>query len=356
MTVYRLELGVQHYAWGDIHFIPELLGIENLEGKPYAELWLGTHQDLPSHVEVEGERWLLSEVLDDELPYLLKILSAKKPLSIQAHPTEQQAREGFARENAEEVPIDAPHRNYKDEHHKPELLCALTDFYALRGFRSDPPPFPGSSLKELYERLMTLPQHEVDAVLAPKIEELQGGEYRKEDREYWVLRCHEEFSDEGHYDRGLFSVYLLNLIRLRPGDAIYLGAGTLHAYLEGSGVEIMANSNNVLRGGLTKKHIDIAELLKTVVFEGEEPGVLHPVPTSDSEWKYETTAHEFELRRIEGPHENDAEHGPEILLVVDGEAIIGPYHIRRGEAVCISGGEAYAVDGSATIYKATVPR
>jgi mannose-6-phosphate isomerase class I len=356
MTVYRLEPGVQHYAWGDTHFIPDLLGIENVEGKPYAELWLGTHPDLPSHVEVEGERWLLSEVLDDELPYLFKILSAQKPLSIQAHPNEQQARDGFARESAASVPLDAPHRNYKDERHKPELLCALTDFYALRGFRPDPPPFPGSSLKELYARLMTLPQDEVDAILAPKIEELQGDEYGKEDREYWVLRCHEEFSDEGHYDRGLFSVYLLNLIRLRPGDAIYLGAGTLHAYLEGSGVEIMANSNNVLRGGLTKKYIDIAELLKTVVFVGEEPDVLHAVAASESETKYETCAREFELRRIESPHENSADHGPEILLVVDGEAIIGPYHVRRGQAVCISSGEAYVVDGSATIYKATVPR
>ena len=108
MTIYRLEPGVQHYAWGDTHFIPELLGIDNVEGKPYAELWLGTHQDLPSHVEVEGERWLLSEVLDDELPYLFKILSAQKPLSIQAHPSEQQAREGFARENAEGCPSTHP--------------------------------------------------------------------------------------------------------------------------------------------------------------------------------------------------------------------------------------------------------
>ena len=135
-----------------------------------------------------------------------------------------------------------------------------------------------------------------------------------------------------------------------------MGAGTLYAYLEGSGVEIMASSNNVLRGGLTKKHIDIAELLKAVDFVGEEPGVVRAVRTSDSEQRYETPAREFELRRIESPHENDADHGPEILLVVDGEAMIGPYHVRRGEAVCISGGEAYAVDGSATIYKATVPR
>ncbi len=357
MTLFRLEPGVQHYAWGDAHFIPDLLGLENLERRPYAELWLGTHRDLPSHVRVDDERRLLSDVLGVELPYLLKVLTAQKPLSIQAHPSEQQARDGFARENADGVPVDAPHRVYRDPHHKPELLCALTDFYALRGFRRDPPSFgSAASLKESYEKLMTLPQDEVDALLEPMVRELDANGYGKEDLEYWVLRCHEEFSDEGHFDRGLFSVYLLNLVHLKPGDAIYLDAGTLHAYLEGAGVEIMASSNNVLRGGLTQKHVDIPELLKTVVFEGETPRVVTAVKKSSSEWVYETPAREFELRRIESPHENDGDHGPEILIVTEGEAIIGLHHIRRGEAVCIPPGEAYVIDGSATLYKATVPR
>lgn len=356
MTIYRLEPAVQHYAWGDTDFIPDLLGVENRQRSPYAELWLGTHRDLPCHVETAGERRLLSDVLDEELPYLMKVLSARKPLSIQAHPSEEQARAGFARENAGGVPLDSPERNYKDPHHKPELLCALTDFYALVGFRPDAPPFEGSSLKDIYQRLMTLPQEEVDALLAPRIDELRGGGYGKEDREYWVLRCHDEFSRRGHFDRGLFSVYLLNLIRLRPGEAIYLGAGTLHAYLEGSGVEIMASSNNVLRGGLTDKRVDVAELLKTVVFEPDEPRVVRPVRVSGSEWRYPTPAREFELRRIESPHENDDDHGPETLLVAGGEAIIGPHHVRRGQAVCVSSGTAYAVEGAATIYKGTVPR
>lgn len=356
MTLYRLEPGVQHYAWGDAHFIPNLLGLENLEQRPYAELWLGTHRDLPSHVELDGERRLLSDVLDVELPYLLKILSAGQPLSVQAHPSEQQARAGFARENSEGIPIDAPHRVYRDPHHKPELLCALTDFYALRGFRLDPPSFgTDSSLEESYETLMTLPQDDVDRLLGPRVAKLDGESYGEEDREYWLLRCHEAFSEDGHYDRGLFSVYLLNLIHLRPGEAIYLDAGVLHAYLEGAGVEIMANSNNVLRGGLTRKHIDIPELLKTVVFEGEAPQIIRGIAKGRSEWVYETPAREFELRRIESPHENGGDHGPEILIVIDGEATIGPHHIRRGESVCIPPGEAYAIDGSATLYKATVP-
>jgi mannose-6-phosphate isomerase class I len=353
MILYRLEPGVQHYAWGDTRFIPDLLGLENLEQRPYAELWLGTHRDLPSHVEIDGERRLLSDVLGVELPYLLKILTAQKPLSIQAHPSEERARQGFALENAAGVPIDAPHRVYRDPHHKPELLCALTDFYALRGFRLDPPSFASApTLKESYETLMTLPQDEVDALLEPMVSELDTEAFGKQDREYWVLRCHHEFSEAGHYDRGLFSVYLLNLIHLRPGEAIYLDAGVLHAYLEGAGVEIMANSNNVLRGGLTKKHVDIPELLKTVVFAGEAPQVLRAAARSESEWVYPTPAREFELCRIESPHDNGPDHGPEILIVTEGEATIGPHHIRRGESICIPEGQSYAIDGSATLYKA----
>lgn len=358
MTVYRLEPGVQHYAWGDTAFIPHLLGIENVEHRPYAELWMGTHPDLPSRVEKDGTQVLLEEVSGGKLPYLMKILSARKPLSIQVHPSEAEAREGFARENAQGIPIDAPHRNYRDEHEKPELLCALTDVYALCGFRPDPFSADPSSVRKHYERCMTMPEEEVDRALESRILEIRELEsrYGKGDREYWMLRCHEAFSHHGHYDRGLFSVDLLNLVHLDPGEAIYLGAGTLHAYLEGSGVEIMAASNNVLRGGLTEKHVDIPELLKVVRFETAEPSIIRGTALGDNEWAYETPAREFELRRIAGPHSSDANHGPEILFVTEGEGVIAPYHVRRGQAVFITDGEPYVVSGSASIFKATVPR
>lgn len=356
MTIYRLEPKVQHYDWGGTEFIPDLLGVDNAEGRPYAELWLGAHRDLPSDVVLDGDKRPLGEMVKGALPYLLKVLSAAKPLSIQTHPSEERAREGFERENEAGIPIDARHRNYRDPHHKPELLCALTQFYALRGFRPDPTPFGTAPLKELYEKMMTLPQDEVDSELGPIVESLGDETYEKEDREYWVLRCHEAYSEKGHYDRGLFSIYLLNLIRLEPGEAIYLDAGTLHAYLEGSGVEIMASSNNVLRGGLTKKHVDIPELLNNVVFRGEPVQILRESKLGPSEWAYRSPAREFELRRIEGTHANGPNHGPEILLITEGEGNVEALTVTRGQALFVPEGEPYHVTGSAVIYKATVPR
>ena len=356
MTIYRLEPGIQHYAWGSTAFIPELLGVDNADGRPYAELWLGAHPDLPSKVLLEDEKRLLGEMISGELPFLMKILSAAKPLSIQTHPSASRAREGFARENAAGIPIDARHRSYRDPHHKPELLCALTDFYALRGFRPDPTPFGDEPLKTLYAKLMTMSRDEVDAELGPIVESLGDGHYGKEDREYWVLRCHEEYSEKGHYDRGLFSIYLLNLIHLEPGEAIYLDAGTLHAYLEGSGVEIMANSNNVLRGGLTKKHVDIPELLNNVVFRAEAAQILRASKLGPSEWAYRAAAKEFELRRIEGGHVNSRDHGPEILFVAEGEGTVEDHLVSRGQALFVPEGETYHVQGTLTLYKATVPR
>jgi len=360
MTVRRLEGNVQHYAWGGTEFIPRLLGVDNSQGKPFAELWMGAHPSLPSRVELEGRQVPIDEVLETELPYLLKILSAAKPLSIQAHPTTSQARAGFLRENQAGIPLTASHRNYKDDRHKPELLCALTDFYALRGFRPDPAPelrsLQTGSLEQLYERLMTMPQSDVDSFMAPRIGELDGKDFTRDEREYWLLKCHEEFSHHGHYDRGLFSVFLLNLVHLRPGEAIYLDAGTLHAYLEGTGVEIMASSNNVLRGGLTEKHVDIPELLSTIVFEGEEATVLEAERVGPGEWRYDTPAPEFELRRVEDGCVGAPAHGPEILIVTEGELKVDAIVLKKGQSVWIPPDSGYAVSGAGVAYKATVPR
>ena len=357
MTIYRLDPGVQHYAWGDPEFIPRLLGIGNEERRPFAELWLGTHPDLPTWAVRDGEHVLL-ETLTGKLPYLMKVLAAREPLSLQVHPSEEQARAGFARENALGIPLDAPERNYRDAHAKPELLCALTTFYALCGFRNDLPADERASLKTLYERRMTMPQEDVDALLAPKIASIRedAGRYGKEDREYWLLRCHETFSKDGHYDRGLLSIELLNLVRLEPGEALYLDAGTLHAYLEGAGVEIMAASNNVIRGGLTEKHVDVAELLRIVVCQASEPWRIRAAAAGENEWAYETPAKEFELRRIEGEHQESSGHGPQILLVTEGEGTIGPHPARRGQSFCALAAAAYTVRGAATVYKAMEPQ
>jgi mannose-6-phosphate isomerase class I len=404
----RLRCRVQHYGWGDTEFIPALLGIDNPERKPFAELWMGAHPDLPAEAEADG-RWVpLDELIDaspeevlgpavarqfeGRLPYLLKVLSAKAPLSLQAHPSKDVARKGFARENAAGVPLTAGNRSYRDDNHKPELITALTDFYGFRGFRplqeiarvlQQVPEFrelmPGfeptpACLKALYEEFMSLPRAAVDSILDPLVQRLKEADAKhaltREEPEYWVLRADRDYSTGGHRDRGLLSIYLLNLVHLHPGEAMYLPAGTLHAYLEGSAMEIMANSNNVLRGGLTPKHVDVPELLASLRFESGSPEILRPAPVPGSrEWRYETPVSEFELRRLEigagQPHENSADHSAEILILVaaedDAQVTVESgdrsLKLRRGDVCLAPFGIPYTVSATspATIYKATVP-
>lgn len=384
--VLRLECRVQHYEWGDPDAIPTILGRTNPQRQPFAELWAGAHPDLPSRAIVDGvpvpldlllreaAREILGPTLvarfQGELPFLLKILAAAKPLSIQVHPNSTQALLGFERENLEGVPLDAATRNYRDPHHKPELLVALSEFYALRGFRplreieqtlaSTPElaPLAQSELRDqqelaaLYEHIMGLDQPELSAMLEPlvqrlELEERQTG-FSPQDRNYWILRAHRDFSAPGRIDRGLLSMFLLNLVQLRPGEAIFLPAGELHAYLQGVGVEIMANSNNVLRGGLTTKHVDPLELLRILKFREGHEDVLKPRVQPDEPWlhEYRTPTAEFALGRVMlGPGNAHALQpgGMRLALVTEGSVDIaaeGPLQlqVRQGEALLVPTG------------------
>lgn len=409
VNISQLHSDIQHYAWGDKIFIPDLLGIDNPEGRPFAELWMGAHPDLPSKIEVKGRQVALNELVtasaekilgpvvtqefEGQLPYLLKVLSAASPLSIQTHPSKERAREGFTREDAAGIPHSAGYRNYRDINHKPELIAALTDFYGLRGFRpleeiaqvlidvpelrSLMPDFAPTSpcLKSLYEQIMNLTQDRVDANLDPIIGRLTEADkerpFTRADRAYWILRADREYSKGGHRDRGIFSIYLMNLVHLVPGEAMYLPAGILHAYLEGSGIEIMANSNNVIRGGLTPKHVDVPELLNNVIFEGAAPEIIRPTQLPGSrEWVFKTPVREFELRRIEVtealPHQNGSGHSAEVLILVgvNGDAQVTvasgeeSLDLPRGGAFLAPYGVAYTINtnSAAILYKATVPQ
>ncbi len=398
-----LEPGIQHYDWGDPTFIPELLGIENPARRPHAELWLGAHPRLPATVVFGDSTAPLDDLIrrrraailgaelarrESTLPFLMKVIAAARPLSIQSHPTRAQALEGFAREKARGVPISAPERSYRDDNHKPELIAAVTDFWALRGFRpldelsrvladipelaahtADFDPSP-DGLRRIFERLMTLSQGEVDRALAPLVERLRAADgespFDRDDHRYWVLAADREFSRDGHHDRGLFAVLLLNLFHLRPGQALFLDAGTLHAYLEGVGVEVMATSDNVLRCGLTSKHVDVPELLRTVRFEGEEPRVLE-AEDAGGEAVYRTPAPEFELRRIAlaagAVHRRGPSRGPSILLVLEADDPVavrsesGELSLRRGGACLVPHGVQVTLGatGRATICVASLP-
>lgn len=407
--VLTLRPGFQHYAWGDSRFIPSLLGLVDAEDKPYAEMWMGAHPDLPSRALLDGMEIPLNELIDraaeqilgpkvtarfgGRLPYLLKVLSAARPLSIQSHPTKARAEAGLAREEAAGIPLSAPHRNYKDDNHKPELIVGLTEFHGLRGFRPlaeiaqivrDLPEFrafasdfqpTSAGLQTLYAKLMNLPQPEVDAALDPLIARLRDAWRRqpleRSDPGFWVLRADREFSKEGHRDRGLFSIYLLNLVHLRPGEAIYLPAGILHAYLEGSGMEIMANSNNVLRGGLTPKHVDVPELIENVLFEGGKPEILRPVPVAgQQELAYHTEAREFELRQLHVTathgYNRRADHSAEILIVTSAQADSSIVVTSQQDCLQLTKGQAFLVpfgvdymiraEADVTFHQATVPR
>jgi mannose-6-phosphate isomerase class I len=332
-----LQCGVQHYSWGDPGFLPALIDAPNPRALPFAELWIGAHPDLMATVQLDRHRLGLDElirgapkaVLGDEtlrafgaeLPFLLKVLAARQPLSIQAHPTREQAIAGFQHEDALGLALGDPRRSYRDRNHKPELLVALTDFYALRGFRPldairaelaaapelqalaerfDP---SNAGLFAFYRWLMELDQGEIDRYLTPLIDryrrERRGQAFDPSDRRDWMLDADRVFSDGPRRDRGLFSILLLNLLRLHPGEAIFLPAGELHAYLRGAGIELMANSNNVLRGGLTRKHIDVRSLLATLRIRPANGEVLHPrAPRGPgSPDTYPTPAAEFSLER-----------------------------------------------------------
>ncbi len=395
MSLILLEPRVQHYAWGDTRFIPSLLGRENRDGVPHAELWMGAHPDLPSRVGAGTLRDLIDEnpeaVLGPsvarefrgELPYLIKVLSAALPLSLQAHPSEEQARAGFLRENRAGIPLGAPNRSYRDPRGKPELLAALTDFYAFVGFRpleeigatlEEVPELHrlalgfelnAAALRDLYGRVMALPQAEVDEILEPILVRLRRRGFDRDRREFWMVRCDDVFARGGRHDRGLLSALFLNLVHLRPGEAVFIGPGVLHSYLEGSGVEIMASSNNVLRGGLTEKHVDIEELSSIVSFTGGAPPVIHPVPVREGERTYPSPTKEFQLGVIDvapgRAHQSEESYGAEILVALEAEGDLevssadGPKRLRRGQSLLVTHGTTYGIAGLGTIYRAAVP-
>jgi len=407
--ILRLECQAQHYAWGDPDFIPALIGEPNPERRPFAELWIGAHPELPASALINGipvalDRLIAAApraILGDEgiaafgpqLPFLLKVLAAAHPLSIQVHPDPEQARAGFAREDEAGIPRDAPQRNYRDRMHKPELLVALTDFYALRGFRpleaiartlaQTPelcPETDGFSpteagLRSLYQHLMRLPRERVDALLDPLVERLASEDRLKsfalDDYRHWLLRADREFSIPPHRDRGLFSLLLLNLVHLQPGQGIFLDAGELHAYLGGAGVELMANSNNVLRGGLTPKHIDVEELLAVIRTDAGPAPIIEPeVPlqatgNSTNPLCYRAAAPEFALQRWDLQAGQPVELVPRRVtlgLVTEGELSArtpghAPLALSRGSTFLLpaTATAELCCDSAATLYIAREP-
>lgn len=393
--VMPLRGAIQHYDWGGFEYIPNLIGIKNTDHKPFAELWMGAHPSAPAIMINNGATTPLDYLVknapqailgkkvadrfDNRLPYLFKVLDVRKMLSIQAHPTKKQAEEGFRKENQEGIPLDAKHRNYKDDNHKPEVMVALTDFWLLHGFKTiqairqtltKVPEFRDlqhfvskDSIFDLYKYVMEIPQNEANVMLAPLEQRLKTERPEKDSPDYWAKQAfHDHPPKDGNYDRGIFSIYFFNLVHLKPGQGIFQGAGVPHAYLEGVNVELMANSDNVFRGGLTSKHVDVPELLKSLVFEPIIPKVIKGTEISDTEWVYPTPAPDFELHKIEisqnKSHYAPETNAPHIMIVIKGSVTVNDDHtFGRGDILFAPANISYELDTdtNATIFKATVP-
>ncbi len=392
MQLATLRNPIQPYAWGCPRSIPELLGVPNPDGGPQAELWMGAHERAPSLALVDGRwrslrEWIAEEpsaVLGEaaaarfgvELPFLFKVLAAARPLSIQAHPSAAQAREGFAREEARGVPRDAPTRSYRDPNPKPEILCALTRFEALQGFRD---------AGEAAALLGSVPCADLDAPRARLREQgLRGfvgallrlsGEARRaaaaaagaaaaarRGEPTWDRVAALAAAFPG--DAGALAPLFLREVVLEPGEAVFLGPGELHAYLSGTGVELMANSDNVLRGGLTDKHVDAGELLRVLAFPEAAPSRVRAAERRPGEWVYATAAEQFELARLEvspgRPFDAPAQRGVEILLCTAGavEASCGGAALplaRGASALAPAAAGAYRLAGEGVVHRAAVP-
>jgi mannose-6-phosphate isomerase len=375
--VKRLINRIQTYAWGSPTAIPALLGTAPT-GAPQAELWIGAHPSAPSLADgrpldaliAEHPRALLGAAsvarFGPRLPFLLKVLAAAKPLSLQAHPSRAQALAGFAKENAAQVPLAAPHRTYKDDNHKPELLCALTPFRALCGFRdatqthellaalkveSLRSTLADRGLRALFQQVMTMPQGAagslVDEVVSACRSRAPAG---------FEAECANAVSLAAAYpgDVGVIGALLLNLVHLQPGDALALGAGNLHAYLEGTGIEVMANSDNVLRGGLTPKHVDVPELLHVLDFSNGPAAIVRP--RGSPEAVYETPFPDFRLSRLDVAGALTLPRfGADLLLCVEGRVELANVSLARGEAgFCGFDEGPLTLSGHGTVFRATV--
>lgn len=391
-----MEGRIRPYAWGSRTAIAELTGAPSPSAHPQAELWMGAHPDDPSLLRrPDGDITLLDEVAADpqgtlgprvartfegRFPFLLKVLAAAEPLSLQAHPSAELARRGFEAEEAAGIARNDPNRNYTDPWPKPELVCALTEFHALCGFAepaetvavlselavpqldhylallSGQPDAEG--VRALFSTLITIPPNAVvdvlNAVLAACVDAVRAGVSRHLTQYRTALELAERYPG----DAGVLASLMLNHVVLEPGQAVYLHAGNMHAYLSGTGVEIMGNSDNVLRGGLTPKHVDVPELMRVLDFTPGAVTVLEGETVGD-EVIYPSPAAEFRLSRLllsDAPRDI-AHDGPQVLLVTEGTATIegagGSLSVPRGRSAWIAARDREVrISGPATVFRA----
>lgn len=401
MNQLLLEPKIQHYAWGDRFFIPGFLGLEP-DGKPWAELWLGTHSKGMSRIGTKFKDVNLIDFLQsdpagtlgkasvnrfgNDLPFLYKILAVEQPLSIQCHPTIQQAVDGFNAEEYAGIPIDAATRNYKDKNHKPEIVFALTPYTAMCGFRPAleiveglqciiPESYaeyfsnilnPSEKLDDsfrirgFFHKIMTLESFEVKKILEEIDQSVsryseKANEYPVSDSLIDALKLTAKFKTYYPQDPGILAPFYLNIIHLSPGEALFQPAGELHAYVEGVGVELMANSDNVLRGGLTPKHIDVDQLLHIVHFVGEKKEKVSCVKDVYGRNVFVTPTDEFQLSIITDSEITvHSRESVEMLLCTEGRFSIDLQYGDGVERFVCTRGQSMLVPAAVASYTITV--
>ena len=397
---YKIKGEIQNYEWGGKSFIPNLISENINKNYSYAEYWLGAHLKAPSKVFTEKGIISLDLFLNEnaketlgkqvaknfgKLPYLFKVLDVREMLSIQVHPSKEAARIGYKNENKKGIPLNASNRNYKDENHKPEIMVALTEFWLLHGFldlirltrniKETPelsfllPIFLEDGYTGLYKKVMEYSQDEVNEVLKPLVERILpkylNNELEKSSPEFWAAKSLVN-KESKNIDKGIFSIYFFNILKLSRGEAIFQDAGVPHAYLEGVNMELMANSDNVLRAGLTNKHIDVSELIKNTKFEATIPDILKGVRNIENgEVIYKTLAKDFELSKIELSESivhRSISNSLEILILLKGTATFTQGNetmsLEKGQAILVKADTAYKIETNSEveIYKASVPK
>jgi mannose-6-phosphate isomerase len=369
------------------------MSIANPDKKPFAEYWMGAHASAPAIIATNNEAQFLDQLIADQpsiflgekvlqqfssLPYLYKILDVANMLSIQVHPSKENAAIGFAQETSLGIALDAPNRNYKDQNHKPEVMVALSEFWLLHGFLAPTllearlqeyfpsllDHFKGSNYQGLYQYFMHLTNEEVDIILKPILKEamtlVKNGEVDKSHPHWWANKYYGGVVPEKNIDKGIFSIYILNIVHVKPYEGVFQGAGLLHAYLEGQNIELMANSDNVLRGGLTPKHIDIKELLKHVHFVPTYPNVLKGDAKNDIETLYPCPVPDFGLTKIvlkSGESYTITSHSLEMILVINGMLTIDHLVLKAGEVAMVLPGQTVKLEAQQDVlaFKSFVP-
>lgn len=383
MSLFKLDNIIQNYAWGSKDSINQLFGIVNPNQEPQAEIWMGAHPNGCSKVGGTGEA--LSHVIDEnkvdvlggytaarfgELPFLFKVLAAETPLSIQVHPNKRKSEMGYERENALGIPLNASNRNYKDPNHKPELVYALTFYKAMNGFRPiediislfEEANIPSlaielnvlkanadsDALKAFFTAIMSLEGEKKEAAL----NELEVAHQRSAKtvmgRE--AMQYSKDFKQHYPGDIGLFAPLMLNTVELAPGEAMFLFAETPHAYVQGTGLEIMANSDNVLRAGLTPKYIDVPELIDNTIFEPIKPENIRLKPVlKEGKMSYPIPVDDFGFDILSASDESKSQYlrSAEILFCVEGEATV----TSEGQSITLKPGESVFVSNNSSVYQ-----